>query len=92
MPATLASQTPVRFQTDLWNLLWHPRFWQGRDRFKMADRRVLVRFKPPEISAKPVIAERAEVAGNHLLLWNSKGNLAALFPMEVIESWSEFDI
>jgi hypothetical protein len=58
----------------------------------MADRRFLVRFKPPEMSRQPVIADRAEIQGDHLVFFNSKGDLAALFLMEVVESWSEFDL
>jgi hypothetical protein len=58
----------------------------------MADRRFLIRFKPPKLSTQPVIAERAEIQGDHLVLFNSKGELAALFLMEVVESWSESDL
>jgi hypothetical protein len=56
---------------------------------RMADKTYLVRFKPPEISTQPVVAERAEIHGEHLVFLNSKGQLAALFLMEIVESWSE---
>lgn len=55
----------------------------------MADKTFIVRFKRPEISTQPVIAERAEIQGDHLVLLDSKGELAALFLMEIVESWSE---
>ena len=39
-----------------------------------------------------MIADRAEIQGDHLVFFNSKGELAALFLMEVVESWTEFDL
>jgi len=44
------------------------------------------------MSRQPVIADRAEIQGDHLVFFNSKGELAALFLMEVVESWTEFDL
>ncbi len=55
----------------------------------MANKTYLVRFKPPEISTQVVHAERAEIYGEHLVFLNSKGELAALFLMEIVEDWSE---
>jgi hypothetical protein len=55
----------------------------------MTDKTYLVRFKPPEISTQPVVAERAEIHGEHLVFLNSKGELVALFLMEIVEGWSE---
>jgi hypothetical protein len=59
---------------------------------KMSDRCFLVRFKPPELSTQPVIADTSEIQGDHLALINSQGKLAALFLLEVVESWSESDL
>jgi hypothetical protein len=36
-----------------------------------------------------VHAERAQINGEHLVFLNSKGELAALFLMEIVEDWSE---
>ncbi len=48
----------------------------------------LVRFKPREIGLQTAIAARAEIHGEHIALLNSEGELAALFLMEIVESWS----
>lgn len=56
---------------------------------RMADKTFLVRFKRPELRTQPVVAEKAEIHGEHLVFFNLKGELAALFLMEIIESWSE---
>jgi hypothetical protein len=56
----------------------------------MTDKTYLVRFKPRELGLKPVIAARAEFHGDHIVLFNSKGKVAALFLMEIVESWSIF--
>ena len=55
----------------------------------MADKTFLVRLRPPELRVRPVIAASAEIQGAHLVFLDSKGELAALFLMEVVESWSE---
>jgi hypothetical protein len=58
---------------------------------RMADRGYLVRFKgghpPPEL----VIAETIEFHGEHLVFLKSDGMLAALFLLEIVESWSEIE-
>jgi hypothetical protein len=58
----------------------------------MADKTYLVRFKRPEISTQPVIAASVEFHGEHLVFLDSKGELAALFLLEIVESWSESDL
>ena len=55
----------------------------------MTDRTFIVRFKPRQLSTQPVIATDAEIHAEHLVLLNSTGKLAALFLMEVVESWTE---
>lgn len=55
----------------------------------MTDRTFIVRFKPPQLSTPPVIATDAEIHGEHIVLLNSTGKLAALFLMEAVESWTE---
>jgi hypothetical protein len=53
------------------------------------DKTYLLRFKPPELSMLIVIAATAEVHGEHLVLLNAQGKLAALFVLEMVESWDE---
>jgi hypothetical protein len=55
----------------------------------MADRAYLVRFKGADLPPELVIAETIEFHGEHLVLLRSDGSLAALFVLEVVESWSE---
>jgi hypothetical protein len=62
----------------------------GREAREMSDEAYLIRFKHPELSTQFVIAASAEIHGEHIALLNSKGELAALFLTEVVESWSEF--
>jgi hypothetical protein len=59
----------------------------------MSDKAYLIRFKgpdptPPEL----VIAADIEFHGEHLVFLKSDGTLAALFVLEVVESWSEDSI
>ena len=54
----------------------------------MTDKTYLVRFKPPGLGLITVIAARAELRGEHIALLDSKGKLAALFLMEMVDSWS----
>jgi hypothetical protein len=56
----------------------------------MTEKQFLVRFKAAGLTPQLVAAERAEFHGDHIVLVNAKGQCAALFLGEVIESWSEF--
>jgi hypothetical protein len=51
----------------------------------------LVRIKPPSGALQHVTAVRAEIHGEHLVFLNSEGKLAALFLMEIVESWNEIN-
>jgi hypothetical protein len=55
----------------------------------MTGRTYLVRFKAPDTNPELVVAESTQIHGEHLVFLNSKGDLAALFLLEVVESWSE---
>jgi hypothetical protein len=55
----------------------------------MADRTYIVRFKQPEGSAEIFVASSAEIHGDHIVLVNSNGQLAALLLLEFVESWIE---
>jgi hypothetical protein len=58
----------------------------------MTDRAYVVRFKPPDLSTQTVTAMSAEIHGDHVVLLNSEGKLAALFLAEIVESWSELPL
>jgi hypothetical protein len=55
----------------------------------MVDKTFIVRFKARELSNQLVIAANAEIYADHMVLLNSTGTLAALFLLEVVESWTE---
>ena len=54
----------------------------------MPDKRYLVSCKTPESTTQSVVAASCEVHSEHLALLNSKGELAAMFLLEIVESWS----
>ena len=55
----------------------------------MPDKTYLLQLKPPGFSTRIVRAATAEIHGDHLILLNSEGLLAALFVSETVESWNE---
>jgi hypothetical protein len=57
----------------------------------MPDKTNLVRFKKTDLPSHLVIAANAEIHGEHLVFLRSDGSLAALYLLEVVESWSECD-
>jgi hypothetical protein len=58
----------------------------------MPDKVYLIRFKGSDVSFQVVIAARAEIHGEHLVFLRSDGTLAALFVLEIVESWSEYEL
>jgi hypothetical protein len=52
------------------------------------DQTYVVTLKPPSRATQQVFAATPEVRGNHLVFVDAKGNLAALFLLELVESWS----
>jgi hypothetical protein len=48
----------------------------------------LVRFKGTDLPLELVIAQNIEFHGEHLVFLRSDGTLAALFVLEIVESWS----
>ena len=56
---------------------------------KKTSKTYLVRFKNPAISTQPVVASRAEIQGDHIVMLDAEGRLVALFWMSIVESWSE---
>ena len=63
-----------------------------RSYISMADSAYLVRFKGADPPPELVIAETIEVYGEHLVFLKSDGSLAALFVLEIVESWAEIKI
>lgn len=56
----------------------------------MADKTYIVKFKPPALGAiQVVVASTVKVHDEHLTFCNAKGDLAALFLLEIVQSWSE---
>jgi hypothetical protein len=60
-----------------------------REHGRNMDKTYLIRFKTPALRPQIVIAASAEIQGEHLILLNSRGKLAALFLLEIVESWTE---
>jgi hypothetical protein len=58
----------------------------------MADTTFLIRFRTPELSPQQVIAAHAQIQGDHLVLLNAQGKLAALFSLDIVESWNEVEV
>jgi hypothetical protein len=58
----------------------------------MHDKTYLIRFKGTDLTSHVTIAASAEIHGEHLVLLRSDGRPAALFVMEIVESWSEFEL
>jgi hypothetical protein len=56
---------------------------------KVTGKTYVVRFKPPGLIIHTVTAAGAEIYGEHLVLLDSTGKVAALFLLEIVESWSE---
>jgi hypothetical protein len=51
----------------------------------------LIRFKQSSLAADLVFASSAEFHGEHLVFLHSDGSVAAMFFLEIVESWSEID-
>jgi hypothetical protein len=56
---------------------------------QLANKTYIVRFKNPALSTQPVVASRAAIQGDHIVMHDSEGGLVALFWMAIVESWSE---
>jgi hypothetical protein len=57
----------------------------------MPAKKYIVQFKPPETSVQPATAESVEVDDKCLIFLREDGALAALFDLDVVESWRESD-
>jgi hypothetical protein len=57
----------------------------------MFESNCLVRLKEPDLSPVFVRAARTEIHGEHLVFLRSSGELCALFLLDLVEDWSDFD-
>jgi hypothetical protein len=55
----------------------------------MKEKRFQVVVDPALVTPQHFIASRAEVHGDHLVLLDSAGRMAALFLLDIVESWKE---
>jgi hypothetical protein len=60
-------------------------------RHSMRDKGYMVRFKCSNLPPQLVTAASVEIHGEHLVFLRSDGSLAALFVLEIVESWPEVD-
>jgi hypothetical protein len=58
----------------------------------MADTAYLVRLKKADLPPELVMGKTIEFQGEHLVFLKSDGSLAALFLVEIVESWSEVEL
>jgi hypothetical protein len=58
----------------------------------MLDKLYLVRFKGSDVSFHAVVATRAEIHEEHLVFLRTDGNLAALFLLDIVAHWTEFEL
>lgn len=56
----------------------------------MVEKIFLIKFKPPSLAIHQVIATTVGIHDEHLIFCDSQGKLAALFLLEVVQSWTRF--
>ena len=57
-------------------------------RSRMIDQTYVVKLKVPGHFIQHVTAARVEVHGDHLVFFNARGKLAALFMIAIVQSWN----
>jgi hypothetical protein len=60
----------------------------GRTLSRMVDQTYFVTMRPPNQATQQVFAATAEVRGSHLVFVDAQGNVAALFLLDLVASWS----
>jgi len=55
----------------------------------MPNKTYLVRLKPPSSAVQHVVAAETWILDNHLVFLDAKGDVAALFLVDLAESWDE---
>jgi hypothetical protein len=54
----------------------------------MSEKTFLVSIKAPSSAVHPVVASTVEIFDEHLCFTNNKGELAALFLLDMVQSWN----
>jgi hypothetical protein len=49
----------------------------------------LITFRPPELGTRVIMADHAEVHGEHLVFVTASGDLVMLFLVDLVHSWNE---
>lgn len=57
----------------------------------MSGKSYLVRMRAPSGALQHVTASTVEIHDEHLIFCDSEGKLAALFLLEIVESWNEIN-
>jgi hypothetical protein len=60
----------------------------ARTLLAMMDQTYLVALKLPSRTVQHVIAASLEIHGENLVFFNAEGELAAMFLMEIVQSWN----
>ena len=60
--------------------------------YSVPDKAYLIRFKGTDLPPDLVIAANIEVHGEHVVFLRSDGTLAALYVLEIVDSWSEVNL
>jgi hypothetical protein len=60
----------------------------GRFSERTIDQTYLVALKLPSRAVQHVIAASLKIQGEHLVFFNAEGELAALFLLEIVQSWN----
>jgi hypothetical protein len=55
----------------------------------MPNKTYQVRLKPPSSAVQHVCAAEIRMLDNHLMFLDGKGDVAALFRVDLVESWEE---
>lgn len=58
----------------------------------MPDTNYLVKFKEANLAPQLVRAATVQVHGEHLVFLLSTGELSAMFLLEVVKDWEQFDL
>jgi hypothetical protein len=60
----------------------------GKFSERLMNQTYLVALKLPSRAVQHVIATSLEIHGEHLVFFNAEGELAALFLLEIVQSWN----
>jgi hypothetical protein len=55
----------------------------------MDEKTYLVCLKPPSFALQQVVAAKVDIYGEHLIFVHLNGTVAAVFLLELVQSWNE---